>query len=510
MKLAKSFRHIINILLFLLFSTLLIAIAVAYSNNLFLYRLPGLDSSFSWLASYLSLLFSFQTADFILFLIAPAVLIILSTVFVLMTHSISKSTNKKVSAISCLYVFLVLILFSFEVCAGFLLGIKFARDEVRSEYSQIVSSIDADHKANGIVLDAKELKSKIEAADSESLRLAILTDYEFAKIVNERSTVLSNYSEYIRMNYIPNLIETARPQIFEADCFYYSGTIYFNSIANSTFSEINIPLAKLLITRAYPQVKQKADPKIEIVNLAKIKEVKNERIKEYLKWIDDTVKYIDSYLSVARESLVRVQAYYKQYGGSGWKSLVDGYKADIADLEAQKVDLAEQKVEYTKKLDEEPYEYGIFYSPDTIYLVKDTDYNDQLLSFIGTLVHEYVHYLADSATLDYEKMSGLEEGATDYLTNNIMLQNFGEYYPGYDSLVKVFNEFEKDMTEEKISQAFLSTDRNKLIALIDSTYGKGFYDKIYLKMNQLTESSKTADRGILNEILVLIEGARKK
>lgn len=464
-----------------------------FTKHIVLYALPysgGNDLlEYKFITSVFTSLFSGQSETVVLFVITPVALLVFSVMSAVVTKLVlNKQTKYVITSLLAIFNFVLL---SFISMIGVIYGFYIAKNDFAIKYYSAVEKFDVEPSKYGVLTNREEILKTIEdgvSADTNLVKYKLMSDENAQSIFFDQFSVIESdeYSMFAYEEFGDGLWEDVRPEVFLSDYIEYKDILYLNNVNKRTFDKVSLAIAKAFVTKTYPDIAVKSDPKVSIVTISELTVIKNERIKKSLEIIDKAITDIKSWIASWEQDLVLVQGYYKTYGTEYWLGEIRYDQEHIALLKSDLADWEASKVFFTEQLDKEPYEYGLFYYPDDIYLVLDENYNDDVLTFVPTVVHEYLHYITYDTNANYDDITGIEEGVTDYVTYLITLDNLEVAVDsGYPELVGIVKKMNEVIPGDALIKAYISGDKKKLVDLIKTTFGEDFYSSNIGLMNSL-------------------------
>lgn len=132
---------------------------------------------------------------------------------------------------------------------------------------------------------------------------------------------------------------------------------------------------------------------------------------------------------------------------------------------------------------------GVFHPPSSIYIRFFSDKKRTLSFYLGTTVHEYLHYYSYTPANQLDVF--LEEGYTDYLTQKIEKQYVDpkSVGVGYVYEVAVIEELLKHIPEEKMTAIYFAKNQKSLQELFAKKYNTTTYDTFLLEGKNLFYTS---------------------
>lgn len=154
-----------------------------------------------------------------------------------------------------------------------------------------------------------------------------------------------------------------------------------------------------------------------------------------------------------------------------------------------------------------PLELGVFYEDNKIDVAFDWTNNKSIISFLETLSHEYLHYASYISDEKSFENIAFEEGLTEYYARSIIKDFYNrDTNIGYPLLMKVMSQIFTKLPKEHLEKVYFEKDEESLISLLNSTFGKDFYEKNELSFIFLPYLSGKEAVDTANKIIKSIDG----
>ncbi|PJE58244.1 MAG: hypothetical protein COU81_01785 [Candidatus Portnoybacteria bacterium CG10_big_fil_rev_8_21_14_0_10_36_7] len=153
-------------------------------------------------------------------------------------------------------------------------------------------------------------------------------------------------------------------------------------------------------------------------------------------------------------------------------------------------------------------ELGLFEPDKTLYVVLENVGGKELDVYLGTLVHEYLHFT--SYISDERKLPRFfEEGLTEYFSRKVLRGNGSSQQIGYPIIVKIIEEVTKKIPEDELKRIYLAKDTESLKRSLNKAYGEKFYDDTEYFFDYLIwDFSSDKALKTANDIMFRIGGAQ--
>lgn len=189
-----------------------------------------------------------------------------------------------------------------------------------------------------------------------------------------------------------------------------------------------------------------------------------------------------------------------------WEKKLETDKKTFANYDLYQSLYTTKKAELTKRLTQLTHEQGVFFPKDRITLSYPAK---NLSEYFETVVHEYLHftsYVSDEKVLE---LPFFEEALTEYFTQKIMKQQFpNAEFHAYPVHVAVIKAMTKKIPEATLETIYFTKDQKKLVSLLNSIYGKDFYNQNLQTFTSLHYATDTKEMLKFGNPLLLKIGAK--
>lgn len=387
--------------------------------------------------------------------------------------------------------------------------------------------------ALGIVNTPEQIISTIND-HKETPQLASINDTSKENIVCKTNIFIKKGS-FFSNQIIPSFPEFSflLVKIPKDQVFMVQNTIFFRSLEKDVIEKISPTIAKKYVSSIFNPRYIKDLPNIYIVSRQEYLKYRDEQIdkqleeiQEYIEEIKKEMNYVASLISKGKSYIATMQNYiqeatnlrdseyqycmtatYTYYGY--YQNYTYRYYSD-AKCQAQKQTREQEIKTYQSNLSEEqntlshnqgvyasyksdledfgtyqdfvnsfksqtPYELGLFEPEKDIRVVLDSIDSKSLADFISTLSHEYLHYtsyISEERSLP----QFFEEGLTEMFARMVGRETTGtSTNVGYPLVTKVMERIADKVGWSELEQIYFTKNKEELIALLDSKFGKDFY-----------------------------------
>lgn len=288
----------------------------------------------------------------------------------------------------------------------------------------------------------------------------------------------------------------------EISIFLYQDNLYINDI-NDDYEEVYEILGKTLV-KEYQRDKNSDAANVNVLTRDEYVEKRQAEIDGLIKEYDDYIAELKATLEDLKETLAKDEAMYNQYGGAMWASWVAEDKEWIATYEAAIADWEDWRERIAARKTDALTELGEFVQPKDIDIViADSEYYPSSL-YMGTLVHEYFHYISNDNELYIHDF--FEESVTEYLTEKVLDEKLGLTDHGsYANVVPIMAEIMNDVGEDKVLDLYFAKDETGFENLLNQTYGADFWKNYENKLYHATFMYDDEAYAIVDEVMGIIK-----
>jgi len=227
-------------------------------------------------------------------------------------------------------------------------------------------------------------------------------------------------------------------------------------------------------------------------------------------YCDGQMSTYDSYIAQYQQNIRDWNTTIDDYQGKigQWNNIVTYWQGQISDLNDASTILSGYKILLTSKKDETVYELGIFIPDKDIKLALDNVSSKSLADYLGTAVHEFLHYtsyISEEKSNNFEPF--FEEALTEYFARKVIKKELNiSTGQGYPLFTKVIDEMTKKVNESDLLDIYLTKDQNRLEQVLNQAYGNDFYKSSQTYFIQLYYSSANDMLKVANNIMFRIGG----
>lgn len=231
-------------------------------------------------------------------------------------------------------------------------------------------------------------------------------------------------------------------------------------------------------------------------------------------YCDNQMSTYDGYISQYQKNIQDWNSTISENQGKigEWNSVLPFLKERVDEIKQGITYLEEYKKLLEAKKDSTIYELGIFIPEKDIKLALDNVDSKSLADYLGTAVHEYLHYtsyISEEKSNKFEPF--FEEALTEYFARKVIKKelniNTGQGYPLF---TKIIEQIGKKIKESDLQEIYLTKDQLHLESLLNQAYGKDFYEKSKTYFILLYYSASDNELKIANNIMFIIGGKQLK
>ncbi len=365
----------------------------------------------------------------------------------------------------------------------------------------IVFEINAKPKEELASFDLQSFENYIDNTELPEIKF---NDADFSKNVvfeeiNQNSEFGGFFKKYIEKTYdgysIPGITFS------NEKTFLYNDTLYINDFAPE-FKTLYQKVGKYFV-EDYIRERNTEYPEVLVVTRDEYIALREGEIDELIKEYDEYIQTLRESIELAKQWIAEDERYAQIYGGEWWtwveqdKEWLAYYEDSLAEWEEWRTRIAGRKIDALTEL-------GRFNPPSEIDIVLAEYEYYPADQYLGTLVHEYFHYISnyDEAFLhDF-----WEESITEYYTEKVAMDKLGyNNHYSYSNIVPIMEEIIKDVGEEKILDIYFSKDQEATIQLLNETYGENFWQNYESMLYHATYMYDEESEAIVEEVMGIIE-----
>lgn len=420
---------------------------------------------------------------------------------------------------------------------------------------------------SGILSEPKEIAEAIKKTNTAPKVVGVGNNYKKSFIAIEYTNKNRGkfYTEKI-ISWIPEkFLITLNPP--DKSIVLYGNYLLIRDLDKEAIQTISPVLGKALVKGYFESSVLKDEPDLKVVSRQEYLKLRDDQINKQLGELDDALKEVNNYLGylygVIQEAKGKIEVnqsgvgraiaarddqynycktagYYSYYFGTfyryytdgeceskrqEWDQIIAGFQQNISDWQASlsqaQTELPEfqyykQRLESVRVLVESQkqsaiQELGLFEPEKSIKVVLESTDNKAINDYLGTLIHEYIHYtsyVSDERTLP----RFFEEGLTEYFARKTMSKELGQNTNlGYPLIVKIIEEIMKKVPEDEFKRIYFTKNEEALKSVLNKAYGNKFYAQSELYFTILIfDFSSPESLKIANNIMFKVGGKELK
>lgn len=491
-----------------------------------------------------------------------SIVVVIVLVVIIVNYAIPLKFNKKREKIKILLISLFSSITEIFISIPASLILIFLSTLIISNSLIVISN--RSPKLLNIYTDQNEIREIVDKSE-ENFELVGVTG-NLSKTLITNSKLLGNKGGYYSQNYISSFpgFLLLNSKTLNRSVYLMGTTFIIRELDKDVFQTFTPTLVKKLIKRGLSPRYIKPEPDVEIISrqdYLKYREDEiNKRIDEIAGYIAEARKALGNIgynIQVTKKNISTLEnnivlntqyrdqeynqctsatwTYYGYYSNYTYRRYSDAYCQSLrnqrdeqnaqyqVDLSLNRSNLSYYQSQYnefkqyldqfqdykvfieaTKELT--PYELGLFEPEKSVKVVLDSVDNKDIANFLGTLIHEYIHY---TSYVSSERIlpQFFEEGLTEYLSQQVISKQLHiKVDIGYPVIVKVIMAMAQKIPPTRLEEIYFNKNTDQLISLLDETYGKNFYKDTELYFALIPYSPPDEALKFANNIIFKIGG----
>lgn len=371
--------------------------------------------------------------------------------------------------------------------------------QTESDIYEIANEINNKPKEDIAIVEIEKVNNYLEETESPQFKF---NDYELNQKIIIENIKIGHYSDFYKTFVEKNKESYEFPQLIISNekSLIYDEILYINDFAQE-YSSLYQQIGKYFV-QDYLRDKNTDFPEIFVLT-------RDEYIKRREGEIDALIAEYDEYIQTLKENIelakgwiTQDEKYAQMYGGQWWmwleqdKEWLAYYENSLMEWEDWRTRIVERKIDALTEL-------GRFNPPSEIDIVLAEYEYYPADQYLGTLVHEYFHYISDEEDIWLHDF--WEESITEYFTQKVTIEKLGyNNHFSYSNIVPIMEEIIKDVGEEKILNIYFSKNQEEATLLLNETYGETFWQDYESKLYHATYMYDEESEKIVEEVMEII------